>query len=268
MKFLSGTSLLLAAALVWAAPLWAAAQTGGKPRAGDVIHSAPQAPALTFDVEVKTGSGSASSSPGNEPVPVPLTAAPAANEIKIEVLETASASGSVAAPPRDVEEIQAIAIELPPDAAPGKRQAMFAALDAWHSESLQNYNYNIAALYDPFMPIREVRGRPDALAGLSAEDEAKLPPILKLELSQLKLVAITTVTGREDASLASFEDGAGSSYILRQSDRIGRRQGRIVRIEPTRVIVEEEPRGSSKEPEVTVMKLDALDSGGLTYSNR
>jgi Tfp pilus assembly protein PilP len=104
-----------------------------------------------------------------------------------------------------------------------------------------------------------VRGRPDRTG-----DEAGLPPILRQELNQLRLVAITVMSGDAGAALASFEDGAGVSYILRQGDRIGRRQGRIVAIEPDRVVVEEASARGASAPRLTEMKLDVLrDAPGL-----
>lgn len=142
------------------------------------------------------------------------------------------------------------------------RAAIFAALDTWHQQTLATYNYNISSLADPFLPIKEVRGtQPD-----SAEDDEfkRRPPILQMTLSQLKLVAITTLSDRPGGALASFEDGAGASYILRQGDLIGRDNGRITSINGAEVTVEEQPRGS-KSPRVTVLKLNVpSNTTGLT----
>ncbi|MDR2946122.1 MAG: pilus assembly protein PilP [Candidatus Adiutrix sp.] len=142
------------------------------------------------------------------------------------------------------------------------REAVFAALDSWHQRTLANYKYDITALQDPFLPIQEVRGeKPESL------DEnalAKLPPLQRLSLNQLKLVAITTLSGGSGGALASFEDGAGSSYILRQGDLIGRDNGRITRIEATQVTVEETPR-HARGPQETVIKLNvSTNNTGLT----
>lgn len=144
-----------------------------------------------------------------------------------------------------------------------ERAALFAALERWHQQTLANYSFNIASLQDPFLPIQEVRGTVQD-DEMDAPDDPRKPMILRLSLNQLKLVAITTLSDRPGGALASFEDGAGASYILRQGDLIGRNGGRIISIEPTQVTVEEPPRGSRKEPEITVMKLDVLSSVGLT----
>lgn len=136
------------------------------------------------------------------------------------------------------------------------------ALEEWHRQVLVNYTYTIGSLADPFLPIKEVRGQPNQI---DAAAEANLPPILRLELNQLKLVAITILSGGSGAALASFEDGAGMSYILREGDRIGRNQGRIVTIDPSRAVVEEPPLRGQSSPRLTEMKLDVLsDTPGLT----
>ncbi|UQZ89186.1 hypothetical protein C4J81_08235 [Deltaproteobacteria bacterium Smac51] len=280
---------------------------GGKPKPGDV--KAALAPSgLKFDVEVKTGSGSttnpahAMAVPADQPpaeemkievidvthgsgsvasAPADSSAAqqtemiPAASVAQApptppaEAAAPAAASSTAPLPPLRSE--APVAVESVVDEAVSPEQkALFEALEQWHKENLANYNYNIARLYDPFMPIKEVRGKPEEEGDqIDPDEEAKLPPILRLELSQLKLVAITSISGRGGSALASFEDGVGSSYILRQGDRIGRRNGRIISIEPTQVTVEEPPRGSAGEPKVTVIKLNVLDmSSGFTYSGR
>ena len=144
------------------------------------------------------------------------------------------------------------------------KEAMFAALDNWHRQTLATYSYDISSLQDPFLPIKEVRGTPEE-AG--EPDDPKKPMILRMRLNQLKLVAITTLSDRPGGALASFEDGAGASYILRQGDLIGRDNGRITLIEPSQVTVEERPRGA-KEAQVTVLKLNILtNTTGLTREN-
>ena len=145
------------------------------------------------------------------------------------------------------------------------RTAIFASLDTWHQQTLATYNYDITTLQDPFLPIKEVRGTPEVDEGI--EDDANKPPILKMALNQLKLVAITTLSDRPGGALASFEDGAGASYILRQGDLIGRDNGRITLIDAAQVTVEEHPR-NSKEPRVSVLQLNVLtNTTGLTREN-
>ena len=204
-----------------------------------------------FEVlEVTTGSGS-KRQPEDQPA------------MRIEIMDLAPKSPEAAA--------EAALAEADPALTPAEReaQARKAALDTalglWHSQTLKEYTYDIPSLLDPFMPIREVRGKPENAAEFSDPvDLSSLPPILRLELNQLRLVAITTRTGAAGVSLASFEDGAGVSYILRQGDRIGRRQGRITDITPYMVAVEEPSPAPGAPPRVTEIKLSQTDTSGLT----
>ena len=224
-----------------------------------LVWAQPPAPAgaPSFEVlDVTTGSGSKS----QEDKPA----------MKIEILDLTPKSPEAAA------EAARAAAAADPSLTPAQREAkareaaLETALELWHNQTLNDYSYNIAGLQDPFMPIREVRGRQDTAAGGGSSSDSgemfSLPPVLRLELNQLKLVAITVRSGSSGtgSALASFEDGAGASYILRQGDRIGRRQGRITGITPNVVTVEEPSPASGAPPRVTEIKLSTLDTGGLT----
>lgn len=147
-----------------------------------------------------------------------------------------------------------------------------AALKRWQGQVMGQYSFNIDELDDPFLPIKEVRGTP---RNLEAEEAArialaKLPPIERLELSQLKLVAITIMSSNKGAGFASFEDGTGTSYILMLGNRIGRNNGRITKIDQTKVTIEEtlKQRGGTKNvPRITVMNLNTLsNTAGLAHN--
>ena len=130
-----------------------------------------------------------------------------------------------------------------------EQQPIFAAMNRTMHQTLASYNYDIKSLQDPFLPIEEVRiGKGNG----PIEDD-------RLAFTQLKLVAITIPSSGSNA-LASFEDGTGSSYIMRVGSQFGRSKGKVTRIEPTQVTVVEPPRGDSKEPLVTVIKLNVLDT--------
>ncbi|MDR1045925.1 MAG: pilus assembly protein PilP [Candidatus Adiutrix sp.] len=223
-------------------------------------------PEIKFEVlEVTTGSGSKSQPAQN-------------SEIKIEVLDEQSAAqepgaapgqaaggpqaGSPASPgPNGKEE--------PAGSQPEEKKSIIESLDQWRYETLASYNYNVLALPDPFLPIKEVRGTPDMEdrgLSLDPDEEAKLPPLLRLELNQLKLVAITVLSGGRGAALASFEDGAGNSYIMRGGERIGRRQGRITKITADTVTVAEPSGIAGNPPRMTDIRLNVGSSEGLTRS--
>ena len=186
-------------------------------------------------------------------------------DTQIEVLDLTPKSPEAAA------EAAREAAEADPGLTPAQREAkareaaLAMALELWQAQTLDDYTYDITSLEDPFMPIREVRGRQDGpLDDPNAGGYSSLPPILRLELNQLKLVAITTRSGGAGGALASFEDGAGVSYILRRGDRIGRREGRITGITSTTVTVEEPSRAPGTPPRVTDIRLSTTDTRGLT----
>ena len=90
--------------------------------------------------------------------------------------------------------------------------------------------------------------------------------IERFELRQLRRVAITMLTELPNNGWASFEDGAGTSYILSVGDRIGRNNGKITKISPSIVTVEETGRRGTERPKVTDIKLSVLSREGLNIN--
>lgn len=142
---------------------------------------------------------------------------------------------------RRVNEFKAIQPDSP------EQLLAFEALNQWMRLNMASYTIDTTKMHDPFTPIKSHGCR------YPAPEPPLLPPILSMNLSALKLVAITVLNGR--GAFASFEDATGTSYVLRAGDRIGRKNGRIINIEPSQVIIEEPPRGDSKEPIMTIIKL-------------
>ena len=189
-------------------------------------------------------------------------------------VDVATGSGSK---PKDVS-----VSELPLSAAPGsdssinteppneKMRPLYAALDQWHNQAMSGYRYTISSLEDPFLPIEAVRvGKQTGTPGGGGGDEEDILPggLGHLDISQLKLVAITILSDRPGGALASFEDGAGSSYIMRHGDRIGRKKGKIIKIEPSMVVIEEPGSRPGVPSVITEKKLNVLDSStGVTRS--
>lgn len=212
-------------------------------------------------------------------------AAPGGSDVKIEVLDVTTGTGSrtqqpvveggavlpqggQAAQPLPILPVRAAPRPLTPEqqALVDKHSALMTALEQWHYQSMSRYNINVAGLADPFLPIQDVRGRPEG-GGDDGEDYSSLPPLLRMDLSQLKLVAITVLSNNPGGALASFEDALGNSYILRVGDRIGRNNGRVLKITQNVVTVEERGRRSTDAPRITDIKLNVLSSDGLTIMN-
>lgn len=247
----SGWSLLpIAATLAFGLVLTPAPGLWGQSAAAP----SPGKSEVQFEVlDVTTGTGSKTQTSGE-------SGGPASGQAPgmIPAIPTAL-PGITPAPPRPLTPEQR---ELMDKYAP-----LMAALEQWHRQTLSNYRVDVTALADPFMPIEEVRGtRQGPDEGVSARPCS--PPIMCLDLSQLKLVAITILSDRPGGALASFEDGAGNSYILRQGDAIGRNNGKITRIAPSVVTVEEYGRGArSEKPRVTDIRLSVLSREGLTVND-
>lgn len=219
----------------------------------------PSQPAVQFEVlDVSTGSGSKPQATGGGTaggLNAQGGGLPANGQTPVIPAVPTALPGVTPTPPRVLTPEQREIME--------KNAPLISALEQWHRQTLRNYSLDVTRLSDPFMPIKEVRS--------STEDESpnaidlSLPAILRLDLSQLRLVAITTLSDRTGA-LASFEDGAGNSYILRQGERIGRNNGRIVKITPSIVTVEETGRTGKEKPRVTEIKLSVLSNEGVTIT--
>lgn len=198
------------------------------------------------------------------------TALPKLDSSKVTVVVEQEASQAVEPEPASASPKSLTTDRPSPDVAPEKpeRLSLDQILADWHSRTLDLYHFNITSLADPFLPIKEVRGSPEDQS--EAKEDESLPAIQRLEINQLKLVAITIFSKTAGDALASFEDGAGVSYILRQGDLIGRHKGYIVKIEPSRVIIEEFPkRGLDQDTDSRTVEL-AMDTltniTGLTRS--
>lgn len=215
---------------------------------------------VQFEVlDVTTGSGSKTRGPANSAqqvngVPAGQQSAQRPGQAVIPAVP-AALPGVTPSPPRPLTPEQRELMD--------QHSSLISALEQWHRSVLGNYRIDVTRLADPFMPIKEVRGNPPG-PGEGGGPDPTLPMIRQLDLSQLKLVAITLMTDRPGNAFASFEDGANNSYILRQGDWIGRNNGRIVKITPSIVTVEETGRRGSDPPRITEIKLNVLSSEGLT----
>ncbi|HEY8368344.1 MAG TPA: pilus assembly protein PilP [Thermodesulfobacteriota bacterium] len=115
--------------------------------------------------------------------------------------------------------------------------------------------YDPSGKRDPFRPYLTSA----ELAARRAKEQ--LSPLERLELSQLKLVAVIW-GGRQNHAMV--EDPAGVGYVLRVGTKIGPNGGRVARITPDAVYVEESFRdaaGSVLTNQYT-LRLPAANPGG------
>jgi type IV pilus assembly protein PilP len=97
--------------------------------------------------------------------------------------------------------------------------------------------YNPKGKLDPFAPL--IKEKPVALPvkHRKAVRRKLLTPLEKLDLSQLKLVAILRA---QSGNKALVEEDSGKGYIIKKGTYIGTNAGRVTNILPDRIIVEEE----------------------------
>ena len=97
--------------------------------------------------------------------------------------------------------------------------------------------YNPRGKLDPFAPL--IKEKPVALAvkHRKAVRHKLLTPLEKLDLSQLKLVAILRA---QSGNKALVEEDSGKGYIIKKGTYIGTNAGRVLDILPDKIIIEEE----------------------------
>ncbi|MEW6264435.1 MAG: pilus assembly protein PilP [Thermodesulfobacteriota bacterium] len=120
----------------------------------------------------------------------------------------------------------------------------------------KKYPFKPEGLLDPFQPMAAVVAAKAAETKKPSE-ELTLTPLQRLELSQVKLVAIV-VAG--ESTRALVEDATGLGYIIKKGTPIGRRQGKVLAIHPDRVEVEEIVRDFKGDQKTIVsqLKLQAI----------
>ncbi|MGD9042939.1 MAG: pilus assembly protein PilP, partial [Desulfobacterales bacterium] len=102
--------------------------------------------------------------------------------------------------------------------------------------SAQSKKYNTKGKIDPFETLFQKK---PSVALKKAKRKRRTPrtPLEKLDLSQLKLVAIMR---SPDGNKALLEDASGKGYVISKGSYIGTNAGKVVEIEKDRVIVAEE----------------------------
>ncbi len=106
---------------------------------------------------------------------------------------------------------------------------------------VMTYTYKPEGKPNPFKPLIVERPEvpPQKVAEVVSESGA---PLEKMELSQLKLVAI--IWNVRDPR-AMVEDGAGKGYIIANGTPIGKKKGKVTQISSAGVVVSEQHEISS-----------------------
>jgi type IV pilus assembly protein PilP len=109
---------------------------------------------------------------------------------------------------------------------------------------------------DPFKPIRTFL---EAMSA-SVESEAPLPPLQRLDLNQINLVAIANTPNN---AWALVEDSTGTGYIIGVDTKIGRNGGRVTAILDNRIEIVEEYQNYRDQTRTRIIekKLPQQDEG-------
>jgi len=117
--------------------------------------------------------------------------------------------------------------------------------------------YNPEGKLDPFASL--YREKPVAVAVTKETIKRRpLTPLEKVDLSQLKLVAIIrAVSGNR----ALVEEASGKGYVIKKGTYIGTRSGKVGKILPDRIIVEEEVKDFNGKVSVREIEVKLKPSG-------
>jgi len=117
------------------------------------------------------------------------------------------------------------------------------------------YVYDPTGKTDPFKPFIQLSPVREVARNVP------LTPLQKYEITQLKLVAIISTP---EGSVALVEDSLGKGYFLKKGTRIGKNDGKVMKILKDKVIIEEMYQdifGQTKISEISLV-LHRLEEGG------
>lgn len=202
-----------------------------------LAQDATQDGGLEIGVEVKAGPSSGpSESSGNtvKPPPVTMLAPPPAAPVPSRSEQTA---------PSHVIHDKAVS-------------DMVSSLESSRQSALKDYSGGMSGenMFDPFLPIAAITSETDPNA-LQITAEANLPPLQRMELNQIRLVAVVVAEGGGRTALV--EDSAGIGYIVQIGTPMGRKSGHVVAIHGDHLEVEEKVKNFMGEDKsrITAIKL-------------
>lgn len=121
----------------------------------------------------------------------------------------------------------------PPAAVKEEKEAVLVASTDGGSEPL----YNPAGKIDPFEPLFKEKAEETAAKKTQRKRRAPQTPLERIDLGQLKLVAIITAAS---GNRALVEESSGKGYVIKRGTYIGMNAGRVADIQNDKVLVEEE----------------------------
>ncbi len=129
------------------------------------------------------------------------------------------------------------------------------------SENLDEFkadHYDSLGKIDPFRPLIQEKSE-DPVAFVDKRPKRILTPLEKIELSQIRLVAVIIMKGRQ---IAMVEEANGKGYEVGIGTYMGKNQGRVFKIKKNSIMIKElakDFKGQLKE-KVQEIKLYKNDS--------
>ncbi|MGD9081921.1 MAG: pilus assembly protein PilP [Desulfobacterales bacterium] len=146
--------------------------------------------------------------------------------------------------PGPIQEVAKPIPELSPDVSRGKvdvakekRVASVSATTEKIEPPKTSDLYNPEGKLDPFAPLIKEKPVNLPVKHRKAVRRKLLTPLEKLDLSQLKLVAILRA---QSGNRALVEEDSGKGYVIKKGTYIGTHSGKVAKILSDRIIVEEE----------------------------
>ncbi len=128
-------------------------------------------------------------------------------------------------------------------------------------EQKESEHYDSKGKIDPFAPLIQEKSPQEDKPVVDNRPKRILTPLEKIELSQIRLVAVIIM---ENRSIAMVEEASGKGYEVEIGTYIGRNQGKVFEIRKSSIVVKElvkDFKGRLKE-RVKEIKLHKLDGEG------
>ena len=128
-------------------------------------------------------------------------------------------------------------------------------------EQKESEHYDSKGKIDPFEPLIQEKPPQEDKPVVDNRPKRILTPLEKIELSQIRLVAVIIM---KDRSIAMVEEASGKGYEVEIGTYIGKNQGKVFEIRKSSIVVKElvkDYKGRLKE-RVREIKLHKLDGEG------
>jgi type IV pilus assembly protein PilP len=128
-------------------------------------------------------------------------------------------------------------------------------------EQKESEHYDSKGKIDPFAPLIQEKSPQEDKPVVDNRPKRILTPLEKIDLSQIRLVAVIIM---ENRSIAMVEEASGKGYEVEIGTYIGRNQGKVFEIRKSSIVVKElvkDFKGRLKE-RVKEIKLHKLDGEG------